>query len=174
MDAAPVLKPSVEEYLRQDRLADRSSEYYDGEIIPLESSSPNHAKISANLTVALGVRMRGIPCELFAQGLRIGATSSHYVYPDLTVVCGLRQYTDELEETVTNPRIVFEVLSPATEDRDHGFKFRLAQRLPSLQEYVLVSQFAPEVELRRKMPDGTWVISSIFTYNKEAPRESAN
>ena len=82
--------------------------------------------------------------------IRVRVSPKKYLYPDLLVYCGEPQLTDEVEDTITNPKVIVEVLSPSTANYDQGGKFRLYQQLPSFEEYVLVSQDTPRVEVSRK------------------------
>lgn len=66
--------------------------------------------------------------------------------------------TDQLRDTIINPRVVVEVLSPSTADYDYGGKFALYRSLPSFEEYVLVAQDQPRVEVFHKALDGSWVL----------------
>ncbi len=79
--------------------------------------------------------------------------------PDQAVVCGALAVIDESQETITNPKVIFEVLSPSTEDNDRAAKFDLYRLLPSFEEYVLIAQQRAAVEVRRKRPDGRWVLT---------------
>ncbi len=69
-------------------------------------------------------------------------------------------------DTVTNPKIVIEILSPTTADYDYGSKFTYYRGLPSLEEYVLVSQHTPRIEVFRRTPAGEWLLS---TYEGSKP-----
>jgi Uma2 family endonuclease len=86
------------------------------------------------------------------------------VYPDVPVICGKAEFDprDDRNETVTNPRLVIEVLSPSTELHDRGEKFRRYRELQSLQEYVLVSQERPSIETYFRQADGTWLMAPYF------------
>jgi Uma2 family endonuclease len=74
------------------------------------------------------------------------------------MVCGSidRDPADRTGATITNPTLIVEVLSPTTEQHDRGEKWEHFQRIPSLQEYVLVSQSHPRVERYRRLPSGGW------------------
>ena len=84
--------------------------------------------------------------------------SSRYVYPDLSVVCGPPQFdpADRRRTTVTNPRVVVEVLSDSTEAYDRGGKFTLYRECETLEENVLIAQDRPAFETYHRQPDGTW------------------
>jgi Uma2 family endonuclease len=83
-----------------------------------------------------------------------------FLIPDIIVVCGKPALTDEHQDTITNPKVIVEILSPSTADYDYGEKFILYRRLESFEEYLLVSQDQPRVEVARKTPDKRWVIST--------------
>ena len=76
------------------------------------------------------------------------------------VVCGKPVFTDEDQDTVTNPKVIVEILSPSTADYDYGGKFALFRTLPSFEEYLLIAQEEPRIEVFRKMPDDRWILSS--------------
>ncbi len=84
--------------------------------------------------------MKGRPCDVFTSDMRTRVTPSRYAYPDVLVVCGEPEFLDEAEDVVTNPAVIFEVLSESTEAYDRGEKFAGYQQRESLQEYVLVAQ----------------------------------
>jgi Uma2 family endonuclease len=158
MGAAPIVKLSVEEYLAADRTAERASEYHDGEVFRLEDVSLNHARLVNNVARRMTERLEAGPCQILSL-LRVRVSPTKYLYPDQTVICGKPALTDEHQDTVTNPKVVIEVLSPSTEGYDRGRKFDLYRLLPSFEEYVLVAQDKPSVEVIRKSPDGRWIIT---------------
>ncbi len=82
-----------------------------------------------------------------------------YTYPDIVVVCGEPRFVDGLADTLLNPILIIEVLSPSTEAYDRGFKFAQYRTLESLQEYALVSQSEPLVEIFRRQLSGDWLFS---------------
>lgn len=148
---------TVEEYLELDRASEFKNEYYRGQIIAMAGGKPNHGQIGATVTALLWNATRGRSCRVYSSDARLAADrESHYVYPDIMVVCGEPVYTDSRQETLVNPILVVEVLSPSTESADRGRKFASYRNLESLQEYLMVSQFEPKVEVHRKGPDGNW------------------
>ena len=153
--AVPLPKLTPDEYLAIEREAEYKSEYFNGEMFARPGGSPNHSRICTRLIVALGSRLEEGGCEVFSSDLRIRtAAAGLYAYPDVTVVCG----TPVIEDTdlLTNPRLIFEALSDSTEARDRGFKFRRYKQIPSLKEYVLVSQAEPYIEQFQRAADGEW------------------
>ena len=138
---------SADVYLALERAAEFKSEYIDGDIIGMAGGSRAHSLIAGNVLVALRAALRGRPCEVHGSDLRVGiAESSVYTYPDVSVVCGEPIFEDAAEDTLLNPVVLVEVLSPTTEAYDRGLKFARYRLLPSLQEYLLVAQDRPSVE----------------------------
>jgi Uma2 family endonuclease len=82
-----------------------------------------------------------------------------YTYPDVTVVCGEPEFEDAEVDTLLNPKVLVEVLSPSTADYDRGGKFTHYRRLPSLQEYVLISQDRPLVEHYVRQGRDEWLLT---------------
>jgi len=147
----PKIKTSEEEYLDQERKAEHKSEFYNGEIFAMAGATKEHNKIVASLIFQIGLHLKGKGCAFFPSDLRLhNFENSLYTYPDVTIVCGEEKYLDDKFDTLTNPTVLFEVLSPATEDYDRGTKFKLYRSIPSLQNYVVVSstEYAAEVYTR--------------------------
>ena len=161
MSSLPVRRHTVEEYLALDRSADYKSEFVAGEIFAMGGASPKHVLIAGNTAREFGNRLRDTNCQVYSADLRIQAEANNaYHYPDVAVVCGRPEYTDGERDTVSNPLIIAEVLSPATRNYDRGDKFASYRRLTSLREYVLIDQEACHVEhFVRK--DGGWEFSEI-------------
>ena len=171
MSAVAIVRLSVEEYLALDRAAERHSEYHDGEMFPVVLSSLAHSLIQANTLHCLIVSLRGTPCRV-AGPLRVRVSPSKYVYPDVLVYCGKPVTTDDQTDTITNPKVIVEILSPSTEDYDYGKKFVAYRALVSFQEYLLISQDKPRVEVFRKMPDERWVLTTFEGLNAVVAVES--
>jgi Uma2 family endonuclease len=110
----------VEEYLAIDRAAEIPSEYHDGEMFPIEAVSWEYSLISVNIGRVLAERLDKTPCRVAGGPLRVRATPTRFVLPDLMVVCGKPVLTDEHQDTLTNPKVIVEILSPSTADYDYG------------------------------------------------------
>jgi Uma2 family endonuclease len=160
MSASPVPKLSVEEYLALDRIAERRSEYYDGEMFPVIAAGWKHGRIAMNTGRLLAERLRDRPCRAVDGSVRLRVGSTKFTYPDFMVVCGKPVFTDDHSETLTNPKVIVEILSPSTADYDYGGKFAHYRTLPSFEEYLLIAQDEPRIEVFRKTPDGRWILSS--------------
>ena len=98
------------------------------------------------------------PCEVFVNDLRVKVSQTG-LYTDVIAVCGLPAFEDAEADTLLNPMLIIEVLSPSTESYDRGRKFAHYRRLPSLQEYILVSQTECRMEKYLKQDGGTWLYS---------------
>jgi Uma2 family endonuclease len=145
------------EYLAIERAAEFKSEFFDGEMFAMAGGSPMHSLIATNLASEVRTRLRGRPCVPFNSDLRlkIMATGLH-TYPDLSVVCGPLEFADQEEDTIINPTLLAEVLSDSTEGYDRGKKFEHYRQIPTLREYLLVSQKEPRIEQFVRGDDGEW------------------
>lgn len=143
------LEPPVtpEEYLVRERAAEYKNELVDGQIRAMTGASRAHVRIVGDLFAALHSRLRGGPCEVLANDMRVGiAGAGAYLYPDLVAHCEAPRFEDAELDTLLNPAVVVEVLSKSTERYDRGEKFALYRRLESLREYVLVDTHRMHVE----------------------------
>jgi Uma2 family endonuclease len=161
MSADPTPNLTAEAYLAIDRAAEWKSEFHDGEMFPMEAISLRQSRILDNLIFALRPRLRANGCQGLPGPLRVRASASKYVYPDYQIVCGKAQLTDEQADTVVNPKVIIEILSPSTADYDHGGKFELYRGMQSVDEYVLISQTEPQVEVFTKQSERQWSLTII-------------
>ena len=155
---------TLAEYFRLEEGATEKHEFRDGEVVAMAGGTGEHSLIIANLIGEVRSRLKGKPCRVYDSNLRIAVNrGARYVYPDASVVCGPVDYdpADGARHTATNPRVIFEVLSPSTEGYDRGEKFRRYLKVPSFEEYVLVSQTVPVVETYTRQADGTWVFRAF-------------
>ena len=137
-----------EEYLALDRAAEFRSEYFNGQMFPvgespqaMAGSTIRHNRIAGNLYGELYSQLKDGPCEPFISDIRVHAGSNDlYTYPDIAVVCGEPRLLDGEFDTLLNPKVIVEVLSPSTEAWDRGGKFAHFQQLESTQDYILVTQ----------------------------------
>ncbi len=147
---------TAEEYLELERQAEYKSEFVNGEIFALAGASEPHNLISTNCTGELRQQLKGKPCKLYSSDMRVQSESRRYTYPDVLVVCGDAEFIDEKRDTLTNPTLIIEILSPSTEGYDRGEKFASYRQLSSLQTYVLISQDKPLMEVFERQEDESW------------------
>ena len=157
MSTLPDTYITPEEYLEFERKADYKNEYLDGKIYAMSGVSRQHDWIESQLSFLIYQHLEGKDCHSYSSGMRVRIeTRSVCTYPDLSVVCGQAQFTDPHVDTLTNPILLIEVLSPSTENYDRGLKAEIYREIPSLQELLLISQDRFKVELYRREPDGGW------------------
>jgi Uma2 family endonuclease len=158
LQAQPYITP--EEYLALERQAEYKSEYLNGEIFAMSGASRGHNLISINISAALHGQLREHPCEVYGSDMRVRVSPTGlYTYPDVVVVYGEPQFADAQLDTLLNPTLIVEVLSPSTEDYDRGTKFEHYRTLTSLQEYLLVAQDRCHVVHYTRQADNTWVLA---------------
>ena len=152
----PFLSP--EEYLALERKAEIRSEYLDGEMFAMSGGSYRHNVILGNLIGEIRQQLKGRSCTVCPndQRVRIPETGL-YTYPDIVVICGEPRFEDEEPDTLLNPMLIVEVLSPTTEAYDRGKKFEHYRRIASLAEYVLVAQDQPRVEQFLRQDSEEWL-----------------
>jgi Uma2 family endonuclease len=152
---------SPEEYLALERISPIKSEYYRGEIFAMAGASREHNLIAANLSRVIGNQLVDRPCETYVSDMRVCIEATGlYTYPDVVVVCGQRRFQDGHVDTLLNPTLLVEILSPSTEAYDRGTKFRHYRKIPSLREFVLISQDRMLVE-RYTRHEKSWVLSEF-------------
>jgi Uma2 family endonuclease len=148
------------QYLEIERKAERKSEFHDGEMFAMAGASENHNLLVWNLIAQFSRQLASGPCRGFPSDMRVRVSRTGlYTYPDIVVVCGERKFLDEHRDTLLNPTLIVEVLSPSTEDYNRGRKFEHYRSLASLRQYLLVASERMETELRTRQPDGRWLLS---------------
>lgn len=162
MSAVPKLQLTPAEYLARERTAAFKSEYYRGETFAMAGASREHNSAKENLIGELYTRLKGSPCRTYSSDQRVKVSATGlYTYPDLVLVCGKAEYDPLDRDTLLNPAAIVEVLSPSTEKYDRGAKFRQFQQVPSVQEYILVSQEEPLCERFVRQADGSWNLTTV-------------
>jgi Uma2 family endonuclease len=153
---------SLAEYFAQEEQAEDRSEFYEGEIFAMAGGTANHNLITINVTASLRDALRNKPCKAFMADMRLLVKRRQlYTYPDVMVICGPLQYAPGRNDTVTNPVLIVEVLSPSTEAYDRGKKFEFYRTIDSLKEYVLADQSRLYVERHRPLGLGRWEMTAF-------------
>lgn len=161
MSAIPKTFISEETYLEEERKALEKSEYYNGEIFAMAGATKEHNAIVGAILGELYGFLKGKQCNVYPSDLRIhNNENTLYTYPDVTVVCGKEKYLDDEFDTLLNPTVIFEVLSPATENYDRGTKFKLYRSIPSLKNYILVSSTEYAAEIFTRKENDEWVLNT--------------
>ncbi len=167
MATAALTRYTPEEYLALERHAEFKSEYIDGRIVAMTGASAPHVTIVGNVSAELRARLRGGPCRAYASDMRLQIGGGRrYTYPDVVVACGEQKFLDGVLDTLTNPVLIVEVLSPSTEAYDRGEKSQHYRTIESLQEYVLVAQ--DRVSVERFVRQGKfWILATFSDLDEE-------
>jgi Uma2 family endonuclease len=148
---------SPEEYLALEEAADYKSEYLDGEIVPMAGGSTNHNQIAGNFYAELNFAFKKLDYRVFMSDVRLWIPQRRiYTYPDVMVVAGEPEYYINRTDTITNPRVIIEVLSPSTKGYDSSKKFEAYRTISTFVEYLLVDQTRRYVEHFSKTDKKRW------------------
>jgi Uma2 family endonuclease len=148
---------TAQEYLAWEREQPDRHHFLGGEVFAMAGGTPRHSALGAAIILELGVALRGGPCRVMSGDLRVALHGGeHYVYPDASVVCGRMEFAEGTKDVLTNPTVVVEVLSKSTEAYDRGLKWDGYRQLPSVTDYLLVSQSSPRIEHYRREAGGDW------------------
>jgi Uma2 family endonuclease len=163
MKSVPYTTYSESDYLAYEAQSPVRHEYIAGEIFAMTGASIRHNVIAGNLFAELRNHLKGTPCRALIEGVKLRLRKEQsYFYPDVMVTCEDRlQELDSQQQIVEAPLVVIEILSPTTEATDRREKLRAYRTLPSLKEYLLVSQEQAQVEIYRRRGDIGW---DIITY----------
>ena len=147
----------IERYFSTERESLERHEYINGVMYAMAGGTPRHSEVIANVTATLKMRLRGSGCKVYNGDLRIlNRDTGSVLYPDISVICGEPVLSALDKDTVVNPLIIVEVLSPSTEAYDRGVKFAHYKRLETLQVYVLVAQDQPHIQTYTRNGD-EWI-----------------
>ena len=160
MSAQPHSFLTANDYLAWERQQETRHEYLEGQIFAMTGASRAHNMLCANILASLHGQLRGKPCEIYVNDMRVKVSETGmYTYPDLVAACGEPQFEDQAVDTLLNPVLIIEVLSDSTERYDRGAKFTHYRSLASLQEYLLVSQNECRVEHYVRQPGNQWLLT---------------
>ncbi|MGI8635387.1 MAG: Uma2 family endonuclease [Segetibacter sp.] len=159
----PAIKHTTEaEYLSIERESQERHEYYKGEIYLMSGASFEHNIIEDNLRVMFGSFLKGKRCRSFGSNLRVHVPKNTlYTYPDILIVCDTPKFVDNEFDTLLNPAVLIEILSPSTGNYDRGAKFDLYREIETLKEYLLVDSSAIHCIHYLKNADNTWTLSEF-------------
>jgi len=134
---------TVEEFLDWERQQPEKYEYIDGVIRMLVGGTSDHATIAGNVVATLRAALRGGPCRGYIEAMKVDIGTG-IACPDVVVTCSA---VDPKKDEVPEPVVIVEVLSRSTESLDRGAKWIGYQNIPSLYQYILISQEEPQVEI---------------------------
>ena len=153
------LQMTPAQYFDFEEKSEIRHEYLNGDIIAMAGGSEAHSLVTANTIRKLGNALESRPCRVYESNMRVKISASGLeTYPDASVVCGHSTFEDLRRQALLNPLLIIEVLSESTETYDRGKKFWHYRQLPSLQEYVLISQDSALVEIFSRQASDEWLL----------------
>jgi Uma2 family endonuclease len=154
---------SFEQWLEGERAArEGRTEFVRGEVFAMTGASLAHNAIVSNINREISTQLKGRPCQVYANDVKVLIrTANAAKHPDLVALCCEAELLDERRDVLLNPSLIVEVLSDSTEAYDRGEKFAIYRQLPSLREYLLVSQTRVRVELFTRGPDERWMLTDF-------------
>ena len=166
---------SFAEYLQLEETAAYKNEYQDGEIVPMTGGTTDHNKIALNFAAYLKFALKGQKYNIFIGDVKLWiAQYRQATYPDVMLIEGEPIYYETGKTTVTNPRLIVEVLSKSTQNYDQGDKFLYYRSLPEFQEYILISQSRPYVMQYNKTEENKWLLTEYEGENASLSLTSIN
>lgn len=152
-------KLSLQEFLDWENQQPERHEFHRGEVFAMVGARRVHGRVSLNVAYSLTRQLKGSPCQVFAESMKIKIGTDTMLYPDVFVTCDAADL--RTEQVFTAPTVVVEVLSPSTQSYDRGSKFTLYRSLPSVREYMLVDPDTREVQLFRRGADGLFTLHDM-------------
>ncbi len=163
MIAQPKQYSTEQEYIQFERASIGKHEYFDGQIYAMTGASRIHNLIAGNTLAMLHSQLRRKPCEIFPSDMRVKVTRTGlYTYPDLVIICGKPEFTDDILDTIINPLVLIEILSPSTERYDRGMKSQSYRTIETLQDYILIAQDQYHVEHYSRQNSGQWLLQEAI------------
>lgn len=174
MTAKPQSYLTETEYLERERVSTIKHEYYAGELFAMSGAGEAHNLIASNVNASIYAQIRGRGCRIYPSDMRIRVVKTGlYTYPDMTIVCGTPEFADMTKrDTLLNPTIIIEILSPSTERYDRGVKFQNYRTIPSLKEYILIAQNKHHIERYTRHEEHTWILTEAVGLDSTIVLES--
>lgn len=166
---------SEQDYLALDQASDIKYEYADGEVFAMSGATRVHNLIVSNVHLSLGNQLLGRPCEIYMADMRVQVRASgSYRYPDVSIVCAPPEFADTQPESLLNPTVLIEVISDSSAVTDRIQKLDEYRRIPSLQEYLLISQDRPRIERYQRQDDLNWLYTDLQGLDQQLDLPSLN
>jgi len=170
---------SLEEYFAlETALVETKHEFFNGEIFAMAGAHPNHNTLSVNLIREIGNELikKGRPCRVFNSDQRVraeqpSASRIGYFYPDVTVVCGKPEFSNDNPPTLLNPTVVIEVLSNSTREYDFGKKLDYYRAIASVQDIVFMSFDKVGASLFHRKSEA-WILRDVLSLEQPLTIES--
>ena len=162
MSTAPTRKFTPDEYLALERTAEYKSQYYRGQIFAMPGGTKRHNMIGANVIGSLVMQLQKKRCRVYSSDMKVMVEATGLItYPDASIACDEEKFYDQDESVLLNPTLVVEILSPSTELYDRGTKSEHFRKIPSLNEYVLITQDRIHIERFTRNAEGHWTLAEV-------------
>ncbi|MBL8303810.1 MAG: Uma2 family endonuclease [Ideonella sp.] len=155
----PLRRLSLQEFIAWENEQLERHEFVRGEVFAMVGGRRVHGRASLNVAMSLGLQLKGSPCQVFSESMKVQVGSDAVCYPDVFVTCDPRDL--RTDQVFKSPTLIVEVLSPSTQAYDRGIKFTLYRALASLREYLLVDPETRELQLFRRGDDGLFTLHDL-------------
>lgn len=175
MGAKQLRVDDYQAYLELEAASEVKHEYHNGMLVAMAGGTPEHVALTFDgaRSIADGLQRKGKSCQIFTSDLRIRIEAANRTfYPDISVVCGPWEKSDTDPLAIVNPTLIAEVLSSSSESFDRGLKFAHFRQLPSLREYLLISQQRVQVDVFFLTEYGAWEIRTFTERTDQLPLQS--
>lgn len=162
---------TVEEYLWEEQRAETKRDFYNGQVYNMAGGTPEHSRIAVNLTAELLSRLRERGCQIFNSDLKVAIPGNLrakgkkrqqddelITYPDASIVCGPLEFYKDDRQTLANPLVLFEVLSPSTRHYDQSVKLAQYRKIPGLMAYVMIDSEQVWLEQYYRSGQTSWQV----------------
>jgi Uma2 family endonuclease len=153
----PIQRFTLAEFLAWEEQQLERHEFWRGEVFGMAGGTARHNRVVLNLASRIAAHLKGSGCQVFAENMKAQHEQQGVLYPDLMVTCGRELAGDE--KTISDPKLIIEVLSPSTKGYDKRDKFALYRQFRSLREYVLIDPLTRELEAFVLAGDGSWIFT---------------
>ena len=161
MASEPHQRLSIQEYLALERVSEMRHEYLDGEMFALSGATYEHNVVAGNIFGLLWTQFRGRACRVLQETMRVRTPTNFIAYPDVVALCGERKFDDSTLDTLLNPALIVEVLSPSTEANDRGTKLAHYKFITTLSDCLLVAQDRVHVEHYQRQGSSGWLLVEL-------------
>lgn len=157
------LRMTETEYLAFEEKSDVKHEFVAGKVYAMAGADWNHNIINGNIQTSLNTQLVSDPCAVVSSDMRlkVASKSVSFRYPDTMVICDEPDFVEDRSDTISNPTIIIEVLSPSTALKDHNQKLDEYIKIDSLQDYILISQHQAKIEVYTRHISGKWLYSQV-------------
>ena len=153
---------TLSEYLESELTAFEKHEYFDGEVITMTGASINHSNVVINFISKIATYLKHKEFSVYATNLRVATPNGDaFMYPDLSIVCGDFELKKHAFDTLINPSVIIEVLSPSTKSYDMDMKLYYYKQIPSLKEYIIIDPDQFYAKKYTKQSDNSWDVQDI-------------